>query len=281
MKLYQPSTVRSLMESYELRPLKGLGQNFLTDKNIIDNIISKSNITKSDLVIEIGPGLGALTQELLNKAGHVIAVEIDKKLVPVLKSVLAGSNNLTLINQDIMKIDIGKLIEEEGRGFKQVKVAANLPYYITSPVVMKLLEEYKSFCLLTLMVQKEVAERMTAPPASRERGSLSAAVDYYASAEIIMDVSKEVFYPKPKVDSCVVMLKPREYPVKADNEELLFKLIRGAFQMRRKTLLNSLSGIESLEKERVAKALEKANVDPQRRGATLSLEEFIKIANSL
>lgn len=281
MKLYQPSTIRSLMESYDLKPLKGLGQNFLSDKNIIDNIISKSNITKADLVIEVGPGLGALTQELLNKAGHVIAIEIDKKLVPVLRKVFKDYDNLTLVNQDIMKVDIEGLLEEASRDYKSVKVVANLPYYITSPVVMKLLQEYKGFCLLTLMVQKEVAERMVAPPSSKERGSLSVAMEYYADAEIIMDVSKEVFYPKPKVDSCVIILKPRKFPVEIKDEALLFKLTRGAFQMRRKTLLNALSGIEGLEKTEIIEALKKANVDPQRRGETLALEEFIRIANAL
>lgn len=281
MKLYQPSVLRSLMESYDLKALKGLGQNFLTDKNIIDNIISKSLIDESDLVIEIGPGLGTLTQELLHKAGHVIAVEIDKKLIPVLRDVFKDTDNLTLVNRDIMKLDIGELIREEGRGLKSVKVVANLPYYITSPLVMKLLEEYKGFSLLTLMMQKEVAERITAPPSSKARGAISVAVEYYAEALIIMDVSKEVFYPKPKVDSCVVMLKPREYPSKVGDEELLFKLIKAAFQMRRKTLLNALSNIEGLEKGRIVEALLKVDVNPERRGETLSLEEFIKIANSL
>lgn len=286
MKLYAPSTIMEIQKKYNLRPSKSLGQNFLADQNIINGMIEKSQINKKDLVIEIGPGIGALTEGLCQEAGLVIAIEIDKKMMPILEETLEAYSNKIILNQDILKTDLHSLIKEarlpDGTVAESIKVVANLPYYITTPILMMLLEERIPLVSLTMMMQKEVAQRLTAKPGSKEYGAITLAVRYYSEATKILQVSKEVFIPKPKVDSTVVLFKIRnEAPVVVDDEALLFQLIKAGFGMRRKTLLNSLVGVAGMTKQEVGEALIKADIDEKRRGETLSLEEFAKLANMI
>ena len=279
MKLYTPSTIMEIQKKYNLRPSKSLGQNFLADQNIIRSMIEKSEIKKTDLVIEIGPGIGALTEALCQEAGLVLAVEIDKQMMAILGETLAAYPNKIILNQDILKTDINALIKDtclpDGTTPQAVKVVANLPYYITTPILMKLLEDRVPAVSLTMMMQKEVAQRLTASPGSKEYGAITLAVRYYSEATKILQVPKDVFIPKPKVDSTVVLFKVREFPlVSVKNEALLFGLIKGGFGMRRKTLLNSLVGVADMTKQQVGEALRAAGIEESRRGETLSLEEL-------
>lgn len=285
MKLYAPSIIRELQEKNKIKPVKTLGQNFLADKNTLDKIIENSDIGPRDLVIEIGPGLGVLTEEICQRAGMVIAVEIDKKLIPILKDNLKTYNNLRIINEDVLKTDLRQLIKDtEGTmalPVEKVKLVANLPYYITSPIIMKLLEEKLPLDTITVMVQKEVGERLVAKPSSKEYGAITLAVEYYAKAQIIMKVSKEVFIPKPKVDSVVVRLDIREEPYETKDEKLLLALIKRSFMMRRKTLLNNLTGFLGFDKMEMGEILQKAGIDGERRGEALSLKEFNQIVDEI
>lgn len=285
MKLYSPATIKDIRERYGFRLTKSLGQNFLTDKNIIDNIIEASNIGENDLVIEIGPGIGVITKEAAAKAGSVIAVEIDKNLIPILQETLADETNVKIINRDILKTDLTAVIEEKKKNFPQmesVRIIGNLPYYITTPIIMKLLEDGVPADSITVMMQKEVADRIKAAPGNKERGALSVAVQYYCQVVKVTDVPKEVFVPAPKVDSTVLRLDIRkEKPVELKDDKLFFKAVKSGFAQRRKTLLNSLASGTGLGKDKIGQILEEAGIDPGRRAETLDIDEFAKIANGM
>ena len=271
MKLYAPSTIRDIKERHGFKLSKSLGQNFLTDKNIIDRIIEGAGIGADDLVIEIGPGIGVITSEAAERAKRVIAVEIDKNLVPILKETLADKDNVEIVNQDILKTDVNRLIEDCRNSedkLSGVKIIGNLPYYITTPIIMKLLEEGVNADSITVMMQKEVADRIKAAPGSKAYGALS--------------VPKEVFVPQPKVDSTVLKLAMREEkPVELKDREVFFRCVKAGFGQRRKTLLNSLMGVEGVTKEGVREALLAAGIDPARRAETLTLEEFADLSNEV
>lgn len=284
MKLYTPSTIMEIQKKYNLRPSKSLGQNFLADQNIINGMIEKSDIKKTDLVLEIGPGIGTLTEALCQSGGLVLAVEIDRKMIPILDETLRDYPNKVIIHDDILKTDIHQLIKDirlpDGTFPTALKVVANLPYYITTPILMKILEDRIPATSLTMMMQKEVANRLTAKPGTKEYGAITLAVQYYSEASKIIQVPRDVFIPRPNVDSTVVLFKVRQGPpVSIKDETLMFALIKGGFGMRRKTLLNSLVGVADMTKDQVGLALRGAGIDEKRRGETLSLEEFAQLAN--
>ena len=283
MKLYAPSTIADIKERYNFQLSKSLGQNFITDKSIIERIIEGSGADKDDLVIEIGPGIGVLTAEAAETAARVIAVEIDRKLIPILSETLAEYDNVSIINQDILKTDVNRIIEEEqaaGSFTGAVRIIGNLPYYITTPIIMGLLESGVKADSITIMMQKEVADRIKASPGGKIYGAISAAVQYYCTVEQIAVVPKEVFVPRPKVDSAVLNLHIRkEKPVDLIDEKMFFACIKSGFGQRRKTLLNSLTGMAGLSKEEIKAVLSAAEIDPIRRAETLSMEEFAAIAN--
>ncbi|MGN0727485.1 MAG: 16S rRNA (adenine(1518)-N(6)/adenine(1519)-N(6))-dimethyltransferase RsmA [Anaerovoracaceae bacterium] len=282
MKLYAPSTIREIKDKYGFRLSKSLGQNFLTDKNIIDEIIESAQIGPEDLVMEIGPGMGVITMEAAEKAKKVIAVEIDKNLIPILKETLKDYDNVEIINKDILKTDVNGLIDGCKEKFAGVKILGNLPYYITTPIIMKLLEDGVKADSITIMMQKEVADRIKALPETKAYGALSVAVQYYCTAEAVVNVPKEVFMPQPKVDSTVLRLCIRkEKPVILEDRDMFFRCVKAGFGQRRKTLLNSLMGIDNITKDIVRDALEKAGIDPSRRAETLNLEEFAKLSNEV
>ena len=282
MKLYAPSTIREIKDKYGFRLSKSLGQNFLTDKNIIDEIIESAQIGPEDLVMEIGPGIGVITMEAAEKAKKVIAVEIDKNLIPILKETLKDYDNVEIINKDILKTDVNGLIDGCKEKFAGVKILGNLPYYITTPIIMKLLEDGVKADSITIMMQKEVADRIKALPGTKAYGALCVAVQYYCTAEAVVNVPKEVFMPQPKVDSTVLRLCIRkEKPVILEDRDMFFRCVKAGFGQRRKTLLNSLMGIDNITKDIVRDALEKAGIDPSRRAETLNLEEFAKLSNEV
>ena len=282
MKLYAPSTIREIKDKYGFRLSKSLGQNFLTDKNIIDEIIESAQIGPEDLVMEIGPGIGVITMEAAEKAKKVIAVEIDKNLIPILKETLKDYDNVEIINKDILKTDVNGLIDGCKEKFAGVKILGNLPYYITTPIIMKLLEDGVKADSITIMMQKEVADRIKALPETKSYGALSVAVMYYCTSEAVASVPKEVFMPQPKVDSTVLRLCIRkEKPVILEDRDMFFRCVKAGFGQRRKTLLNSLMGIDNITKDIVRDALEKAGIDPSRRAETLNLEEFAKLSNEV
>lgn len=282
MKLYAPSTIKDIKERYGFKLSKSLGQNFLTDKNIIDRIIGSAEIGPDDLVIEIGPGIGVITREAAETARKVIAVEIDKNLIPILKETLSDVDNVEIVNQDILKTDVNQLIANQGDSISGVKIIGNLPYYITTPIIMKLLEDGVMADSITVMMQKEVADRIKASPGTKAYGALSVAVQYYCTVEGVVNVPKEVFVPQPKVDSTVLRLSIREEaPVKLSDREIFFRCVKAGFGQRRKTLLNSLMGIEGITKEEVKEALDAAGIDSARRAETLDLEEFAKLSNEV
>ncbi|MGB4184396.1 MAG: 16S rRNA (adenine(1518)-N(6)/adenine(1519)-N(6))-dimethyltransferase RsmA [Caldicoprobacterales bacterium] len=281
--LTSPKVIKDIMERHNFRFSKSLGQNFLIDGNIVKKIMEGAEITKEDRVLEIGPGIGTLTQELVSTAAKVVAVEIDKSLLPVLEETLGQPPNLRIVHGDILKIDIRGLINEFFEG-KEFKVVANLPYYITTPIIMRFLEEDLPFTALTVMIQKEVAQRMAAKPGQKEYGSLSVAIQYYTKPRIVCKVPSNVFMPKPKVDSIVIALdRLEEPPVDVFDRDLFFKVVRAAFAKRRKTILNNLTSgeLEEWSREDILRVLESVGIDPQRRGETLSIQEFALIANSL
>lgn len=265
-----------LLNHYKLQANKSFGQNFLIDDDVIDGIIESANISKKDLVIEIGPGLGTLTSKLLENANKVIAVEIDNKMVEVISDRFRMYNNLQIINEDILKIDLNAIIENEKQEDGKVKIVANLPYYISTPIIMKLLEERLNIDEIVVMVQKEVADRLTAKPGTKLSGAITYAVDYYAEAEPVLNVGRDCFIPVPKVDSEVIKLKLRKQPkVEVNNEKELFKLIKLNFTQRRKTLINVLvnSGMVK-SKENAMKIFDELEFDYGIRGETLNLEQY-------
>ncbi|MEG0291648.1 MAG: 16S rRNA (adenine(1518)-N(6)/adenine(1519)-N(6))-dimethyltransferase RsmA [Anaerovoracaceae bacterium] len=285
MKLYSPKTIRDIKEIHGFRLSKSLGQNFLTDKNIIDKIIDESMIDSNDLVIEIGPGIGVITYEACQKARRVIAVEIDKNLIPILDRTLGEFDNVTVINKDILKTSLTEIIAEAREAdpeIKNVRVIGNLPYYITTPIIMKILEEGAPVSSITIMMQKEVADRILAEPSTKARGALSVAVQYYCTVSRVANVPKEVFMPVPKVDSTVLRLDLRDQrPVNLLDEKIFFRCVKSGFGQRRKTLSNSLTGPSGFEKNVVLDALTKAGIEPNRRAETLSIVEFAEIANEI
>jgi len=282
MNLENRREMRELMEKYHITAQKKYGQNFLTDEAVLDEIIEAANIGENDTVLEIGPGLGTLTRRLSKAAGKVICVEIDNSLIPVLKETLSDYDNVTVINEDIMKCDVSSLLEEIGYT-GNVRVVANLPYYITTPIVLKLLEETKLIKSITIMIQKEVAVRMQAGPGSKDYGALSLAVQYYSEPVICTEVPAECFFPMPGVDSVVINLSTYENPpVAVKDEKLMFKLIRAAFNLRRKTLPNAIaSGGLSFTRNDVENALEKMGLSVTIRGEVLTLEQFAILSDIL
>ena len=283
-KIYSPKAMSQMKSKYGFKFSKSLGQNFLTDGHIIEEIVEASGAGPEDLVIEIGPGMGVLTQLAAERAGHVVAIEIDESLIPILQENLAGCDNVEILNQDVLKTDINEIIARCHKEFgtKRVKVIGNLPYYITTPIIMKLLEDGIAADSITIMLQKEVAERIEAGPGSKAFGAISVAVQYYCTVDHVVKVPKEVFMPQPKVDSAVIRLNILpDRSVKVRNEELYFRVVKAGFGMRRKTLSNSLTLLGGIEKSEIVEALEKAGIEPSRRAETLSLAEFAKLTDTI
>ena len=273
-----------IMKKYHVKANKSLGQNFLIDENVINKIVECSNIGKDDCVIEIGPGLGTLTKELLEKAGEVVCVELDKKMIPILKDRFLLYKNLEIINDDILRLDLKKLIsDKKSNGFKQVKIVANLPYYITTPIIMKLLEEKLDLESITVMVQKEVADRLIAIPGGKDAGAITYSVYYYAEGEKILEVQKDSFIPEPEVTSQVIKLNIRKVaPVNLERPDVMFRIIKCAFMQRRKTLLNALVNTRVfLNKEEGIKILKKLNLNENVRAEELSIQDFANITKSI
>lgn len=280
MNLYEET--RFLMKKFNISANKGLGQNFLIDDEVVEKIVDASCITSGDLVIEIGPGLGTLTSKLLECAGKVICIELDNRMINVLKERFKAYNNFDIINKDVLKVNLQELIQKEKTGkIKNAKIVANLPYYITTPIIMKLLEERLDIESITVMVQKEVAERLIAKPGTNLSGAITYAISYYTEPEKIIDVSKEAFLPAPKVDSMVIKLNVlKEHTVKVVNEEKMFEIIKLAFMQRRKTLINSLANSGKMgSKEQIEETIEKIGLDKKIRGENLTLEDFAKLAD--
>ncbi len=273
---------KEVLAKYNMSAKKKFGQNFLIDSHVLEGIVEAAGVTDDDLVLEIGPGIGSLTQYLAEAAGKVVAVEIDKTLLPVLADTLSEYDNVTVINEDILKVDLDEIVSENGG--RPIKVVANLPYYITTPIIMKLFESRARIESITVMVQKEVADRMAAEPGGKDYGSLSLAVGYYAKAVTVMDVPPSSFIPQPGVGSAVVNLSRYKEPrVKVQDEKRLFEMVRTAFNQRRKTLSNSLSNNPALgvSRQEVADALLKMGVDEKARGEILTLEQFAELSDIL
>lgn len=286
-----PSATAEIIRRYQFAFQKKYGQNFLVDANILDKIIRLSEVTKDDCVIEIGPGIGTMTQYLAENAGKVVAIEIDKHLIPILEETLKEYDNVVIMNADVLKVDIFKIVEEENKG-KPVKVVANLPYYITTPIIMGLFESRIPLVDITVMVQKEVAERMQVGPGTKDYGALSLAVQFYAMPEVILQVPPACFMPRPGVGSAVVRLKCHEAPpVSVQDEKKMFSLIRAAFGQRRKTLANALSAgmvysdeegnTVQVSRQQVCCALEKMEIRQDIRGEALTLAQFAELSNLL
>lgn len=280
--LGSPSATKEIINKCSFAFQKKFGQNFLIDSNILESIVSAADITKDDFVLEIGPGIGTMTQYLCEAARQVVAVEIDKMLIPILKDTLSEYDNVEVINQDVLKLDIKALAQEKNNG-KPIKVVANLPYYITTPIIMGLFESKVPIESITIMVQKEVADRMQTGPGSKDYGALSLAVQYYADAKVQLNVSASCFMPRPNVDSAVIKLTAHEKPVVDVDETLMFKVIRASFNQRRKTLVNGLKNSSELDytKEEIVQAIKAIGKEENIRGEKLTLEEFAALSNSL
>ncbi|MBG9787321.1 16S rRNA (adenine(1518)-N(6)/adenine(1519)-N(6))-dimethyltransferase RsmA [Brevibacillus laterosporus] len=279
-----PTRTREVIEKYGFSLKKSLGQNFLTDINILHNIIDAAELSKDKAVIEIGPGIGALTEQLCRAAGKVMAIEIDQRLLPILEETLSPYDNITVVHGDVLKLDVAALIEEHLSGCTGVSVVANLPYYVTTPILMGLLESGIQLDHIVVMIQKEVAERIAAKPGTKDYGSLSVAAQFYAETNIEMIVPASVFIPRPNVDSAVIKLSIRKQPiVEVADEKLFFRIVKASFAQRRKTLLNNLvtNYFGKEKKELALQALEEANILPSRRGETLSIQEFATLANTI
>lgn len=280
-KLSDPKKTIEVIQKYQFAFQKRFGQNFLIDAHVLEKIVSAAGITKDDCVLEIGPGIGTMTQYLAESAGQVVAVEIDTNLLPILADTLKDYSNVKVINQDILKVDINELVKEYNNG-RPIKVVANLPYYITTPIIMGLFESNVPIDNITVMVQKEVADRMQVGPGSKDYGALSLAVQYYASPYIVANVPPNCFIPRPNVGSAVIRLtRYQEPPVQVKDPKLMFKLIRASFNQRRKTLQNGLNNSPeiSFSKEEITKAIESLGVSPSVRGEALNLEQFAQLAN--
>ncbi|MEG9298889.1 16S rRNA (adenine(1518)-N(6)/adenine(1519)-N(6))-dimethyltransferase RsmA [Mangrovibacillus sp. Mu-81] len=280
-----PLRTKEILGKYGFSFKKSLGQNFLIDPNILRNITEHAGLTKDTAAIEIGPGIGALTEHLARTSGKVVAFEIDQRLIPILGDTLSPYDNVKIINKDVLEADVKSIIQEELEGFEDIMVVANLPYYVTTPIILKLLMERLPIRGICVMLQKEVGDRISAKPGTKEYGSLSIAIQYYTEAEMVMTVPKTVFMPQPNVDSAVIRLTKREKPpVNVIDEDFFFTVTRSSFAQRRKTILNNLTsqlpdGKE--KKEFILEALSKAEVEPARRGETLSIQEFGALSDAL
>lgn len=281
--LGNPQSTIAVLQKYNFNFQKKFGQNFLIDTRVLEKIIGAANIGKEDFVLEIGPGIGTMTQYLCEHAREVVAVEIDKNLIPILEDTLSTYENVQVIQQDILKMDISCLVQEKNRG-EPIKVVANLPYYITTPIIMGLFESHVPIESITIMVQKEVADRMQVGPGTKDYGALSLAVQYYAKPEIVANVPPNCFIPRPKVGSAVIRLtKHQQAPVQVAQERQMFALIRASFNQRRKTLVNGLNNAPdiSYSKEEIVQALEEMGLQANVRGETLTLEQFAQLSNLL
>ena len=282
-KLSNPQRTIEVIKKYEFCFQKKFGQNFLIDGHVLDKIIAGAGVTKDDMVLEIGPGIGTMTQYLAEAAGKVVAVEIDRNLLPILQETLADYDNVKVIHADVLSLDLEKLVQEENGG-RPIKVVANLPYYITTPIIMALFEQHVPLANVTVMVQKEVAARMKSGPGSKDYGALSRAVQYYAEPYIVANVPCNCFMPRPNVDSAVIRLtRYEEPPVQVKDEKMLFKIIRASFNQRRKTLQNGLNNSSELNftKDQIAAAIAEAGFSPSVRGEALTLEQFAKLTDIL
>ncbi|MBQ7919631.1 MAG: 16S rRNA (adenine(1518)-N(6)/adenine(1519)-N(6))-dimethyltransferase RsmA [Lachnospiraceae bacterium] len=278
-----PQNTIAVLQKYNFNFQKKFGQNFLIDTRVLDRIIESAEITGEDCILEIGPGIGTMTQYLAENAREVVAVEIDKNLIPILEDTLSEYDNVTVINDDILKVDINKIVEEKNAG-KPIKVVANLPYYITTPIIMGLFESHVPLQSITIMVQKEVADRMQVGPGTKDYGALSLAVQYYAKPEIVANVPPNCFMPRPNVGSAVIRLTRYDAPpVQVNDEKYMFSLIRASFNQRRKTLVNGLTNAPELglSKEKVTETLEKLGWSATIRGEALTLEQFAQLSNVL
>ena len=281
--LGNPTNTIEVLQKYNFNFQKKFGQNFLIDSNILEHIVDAADVTEDDCVLEIGPGIGTMTQYLCERAREVVAVEIDKKLIPILEDTLSEYDNLQIINQDVLKVNLAKLAEEENGG-KPIKVVANLPYYITTPIIMGLFENHVPLKSITVMVQKEVADRMQVGPGTKDYGALSLAVQYYAKPYIVANVPPNCFMPRPKVGSAVIRLERyEEPPVQVTDEKLMFRIIRASFNQRRKTLVNGLKNSPEIQfsKEEIEAAIETLGKGASVRGEALTLEEFARLSNIL
>ena len=280
-----PIRTKEILNKYGFSFKKSLGQNFLIDPNILRNIVSHANLTEESGAIEVGPGIGALTEHLARAAKKVVSFEIDQRLLPVLEDTLSPYDNVKIVHSDILKADVVKVIEEEMPGINDIMVVANFPYYVTTPILMKLLNDRLPIRGFVVMMQKEVADRITAKPGTKEYGSLSIAIQYYCTAEVAMIVPKTVFMPQPNVDSAVIrLIKHDKPPVTVISEDFLFEVTRTSFAQRRKTILNNLqAGLQDgkKKKEMIIAALEASGIEPTRRGETLTIEEFGRLADAL
>lgn len=280
-----PIRTRAILEKFGFSFKKSLGQNFLIDTNILNRIVDHAELSDDSGAIEIGPGIGALTEQLARRSKKVVAFEIDQRLLPILEETLAPYPNTKVINQDVLKADVKGVMEEEFKDVEDIMVVANLPYYVTTPIIMKLLEDKLPVRGIVCMLQKEVADRISARPGTKEYGSLSIAIQYYTEAETVMVVPKTVFVPQPNVDSAVIRLTKRKEPaVSVKSEEFFFKVTKASFAQRRKTLLNNLTSQlpeGKSKKQEILAALEAVEVDPGRRGETLSIEEFARLSDAL
>ena len=278
-----PRNTIEVLQKYQFTFQKKFGQNFLIDTSVLEKIVSAAQVAKEDRVLEIGPGIGTMTQYLAERAREVVAVEIDRNLIPVLQDTLSGYDNVTLVNDDILKVDIRKQVKEKNGG-RPIRVVANLPYYITTPIIMALLEGHVPLKSITVMVQKEVAERMQTGPGTKDYGALSLAVQYYAKPELVANVPPNCFIPRPNVGSAVIhLLRYEKPPVEVEDEKRMFSLIRASFNQRRKTLANGLSNAPELgvSRERVTAVLEELGLSPTVRGEALTLEQFAQLSNLL
>lgn len=272
---------KAVISKYPFAFQKKFGQNFLIDPHVLDKIIRSADITEEDCIIEIGPGIGCVTQALLENAGKVISIEIDDQLIPILTEQFGSEPNFKLIHKDVLKVDLKKLIEEESPN-RKVKVVANLPYYITTPIIMTLLENELPIDSITVMVQKEVADRLASKPGTKQYGAITVSVNYFCESYLVANVPRNCFMPRPNVDSAVIQLKLHdEPPVKVKNTKQLFKIIKAAFLLRRKTLLNTLAahGDLGIEKDKLKQLLDDSGIGAQTRGETLSIEEFAKLSD--
>ncbi|MFD2370146.1 16S rRNA (adenine(1518)-N(6)/adenine(1519)-N(6))-dimethyltransferase RsmA [Brevibacillus sp. GCM10020057] len=277
-----PTRTKEVLEKYGFSFKKSLGQNFLIDTNILHNIVAEADLTKEKGAIEIGPGIGALTEQLGRAAKKVMAIEIDQRLLPILADTLSPYENIEIVHGDVLELDLKALLAEKMAGVDKISVVANLPYYVTTPILMKLLEERLPLENIVVMIQKEVADRIAAKPGTKDYGSLSVAAQFYAETEVAMIVPASVFIPRPNVDSAVIRLKVRDRPpVEVDDRDVFFRVVRGSFAQRRKTLLNNLmnSLFRKEQKEAVIQMLADIQIDPTRRGETLTIAEFARLAN--
>ena len=281
MYLSNPTNTLAVINKHEFVFQKKYGQNFLIDEGIVEKIVREAGVTKEDFVLEIGPGIGTMTQLLCEQAREVAAVEIDTKLIPILSETLENYDNITIINEDILKVDIAKLAQEKNDG-RPIKVVANLPYYITTPIIMGLFESHVPIDSITVMVQKEVADRMQVGPGTKDYGALSLAVQYYSKPQVVINVPPECFIPRPNVGSAVIKLEKHAIcPVEVEDERLMFKIIRASFNQRRKTLSNGLNNSPEINfsKEQINAAIEELGRGASIRGEALTLEEFAKLSN--